>query len=75
MEHLYQLWLIFSLLGVAIFTSQLLKKYSGKSHVSKTVKTLTFTGWFLGLATIALLPLDISLAQQTKTADTESMEY
>lgn len=31
-----------------------------------TVKALTFTGWFLGLATIAILPLDISLAQDSE---------
>ena len=75
MDHLYQIWLIASLLGVAIFTHYLLKRYSSKSNVSPTVKALTFTGWFLGLATIALLPLDISLAHETKTADTESMEF
>ena len=38
------------------------------------VKALTFTGWFLGLATISVLPLDISLAESEQDSTTENME-
>ena len=40
------------------------------------VQALTYTGWFLGLATISVLPLDISLAESAQDdSTTEEMEY
>ena len=44
------------------------------------VKALTFTGWFLGLATISVLPFDIALANESNAStevaeSTAEMEY
>ena len=63
--HYYCAWLVISLCGVASFVYFLLKRYSHKTMIPFIVKVLTFTGWFLGLATISILPLDISLANLT----------
>ena len=49
---------------VKLLTAYLLMRYSINSQARRHVKVLTFLGWFLGLATIALLPLDIALANQ-----------
>ena len=59
--HYYWIWFVTELCVVACFTYFLLVKYSGKSKITNTVKALTFVGWFLGLATIAVLPIDIAL--------------
>lgn len=75
MHRFYQMWFFGSLKAVATFTYFLLYRYSQKSNHTKMVKALTFTGWFLGLATIAILPLDISLANEPKSADVESLEF
>ena len=78
-EHFYWIWLWCQLLGVTIFTYFLLKQYSSNTKLLSTVKALTFFGWFLGIATISVLPIDISLSNysQSKSADEkpESMEY
>ena len=66
-ETYYIIWLALCLVSVCLLTYGLLQRYAGSTpDLSPLVKGLTFTGWFLGLATIAVLPLDISLAQQSK---------
>ena len=71
-EH-FTIWFFGSLAIVAIFCFLLLKRYAfapesanaasaSKTSASTTIKVFTFIGWFLGFATIALLPLDIALA-------------
>lgn len=67
----FKVWFTGSLIIVAILCAFLLKRYAFAPHQEKlttdkttasvTIKTLTFIGWFLGFATIALLPLDIAL--------------
>ena len=57
----FTIWFTSSLISVAILSFLLLKKYAFAT-ASTTIKILTFIGWFLGFATIALLPLDIALA-------------
>ena len=75
----YCAWLVISLCGVASFVYFLLKRYSHKTMIPFSVKVLTFTGWFLGLATISILPLDISLANLSHSngphASITDMEY
>ena len=71
LDH-FTLWFTTSLIAVAVLCSYLLKKYASapqkegidanKNTASTTIKVLTFIGWFMGFATIALLPLDIALA-------------
>ena len=52
----------------------LLRRYTSKSEdVPFFVKVLTYFGWYLGIATIAILPLDICMAAN-KTVMPE-MEY
>ena len=72
----FGIWFIGSLVFVALFTFVLLKRYafapqstasSSKTSASTTIKVFTFIGWFLGFATIALLPLDIALADSKAT--------
>ena len=75
MLDFYQIWFFGSLATVSAFTYYLLHYYSHKSNHSWTVKLLTYTGWFLGLATIAILPLDISLANETRSDQVESLEF
>ena len=67
----FTVWFIGSLLVVIFFCSLLLRRYAfasqqvnvatTKTTATNTIKALTFIGWFLGFATIALLPLDIAL--------------
>ena len=67
----FTIWFTSSLVLVGIFSYFLLKRYAFapnsvhstayKTTASPTIKMLTFIGWFLGFATIALLPLDIAL--------------
>ena len=71
--HYYWIWFVTELCVVACFTYFLLNKYSGKSKITNTVKALTFVGWFLGLATIAVLPIDIALTHQNGVSTTEDM--
>ena len=59
---IYAVWMGVSLKGCKVFTYLLLKRYSDKSDVPWKVWLLTFKGWYLGLVTIAILPIDISLA-------------
>ena len=71
LDH-FTIWFTSSLIAVALLCMYLLNKYANGGHkqsisasrttASNTIKTLTFIGWFLGFATIALLPLDIALA-------------
>ena len=42
---------------------------ASKTTASTTIKVFTFIGWFLGFATIALLPLDIALADSKATTN------
>ena len=72
-SQLYSAWLGGSLIAVQVFSYLLLQQYSSKSNASFTVKVLTYTGWFLGFATIAILPLDIFLA--TNTNGMEALQY
>lgn len=73
----FTVWFVGSLIVVAIFCTFLLKRYAfapkqvniatSQTTASGTIKALTFIGWFLGFATIALLPLDIALANDIQS--------
>lgn len=70
----YALWFGLALKTSKVFAYLLLRKYSNKSeNVPFFVKTLTFIGWYLGIATIAILPLDISMA--ASNTENANMEY
>ena len=61
MHWWYTLWLGASFKCCQVFLFLLIRKYTSQSDVPFKVKVLTFCGWYLGLATIAILPVDISL--------------
>ena len=70
----YGIWFALALKSCKVFTFLLLRRYSNHSqNVPFFVKVLTFIGWFLGMATIAILPLDISMA--ANQIDLPDMEY
>ena len=62
-----------SLIAVGLLSALLLRTFSNKKDNSTLVRTITFIGWFLGLSTLAVLRVDISLSQEEEFKTTGSM--
>jgi hypothetical protein len=62
-----------SLFAVTLLSALLLRTFSNPKDNSPLVRTITFTGWFLGLSTLAVLRVDIALSQEEAVKTTARM--